>query len=55
MSPFTEYINELELEATSEDDICAGEETLDEIFTEDHALGIGGIGRLHGSDAARRG
>jgi hypothetical protein len=28
MSPFTEYImNELELEATSEDDIRAGDET----------------------------
>jgi hypothetical protein len=28
MSPFTEYMNELEFEATSEDDICAGVETL---------------------------
>jgi hypothetical protein len=43
MSPFTEYImNELELEATSEDDIRAGDETLDAIFAEDHALGVGG-------------
>ena len=33
MSPFTEYImNELELEATSEDDIGAGDETLS-LFT----------------------
>jgi hypothetical protein len=40
MSAFTEYImNELELEATSEDDIRAGDETLDAIFAEDHALG----------------
>ena len=41
MSPFTEYMNELELEATSEDDIHAGDETLDAIFAEDHALGVG--------------
>ena len=32
MSPFTEYMNELELEATSEDDIGAGDETLS-LFT----------------------
>ena len=42
MSPFTEYMNELELEATSEDDIRAGDETLDVIFAEDHVLGVGG-------------
>ena len=43
MSPFTEYImNELELEATSEDDIRAGDETLDAIFAEDHAHDVGG-------------
>jgi hypothetical protein len=45
MIPFTEYImNELklELEATSEDDIRAGDETLDAIFAEDHAHDVGG-------------
>ena len=43
MSPFTEYImNKLELEATSEDDISARDKTLDAIFAEDHALGVGG-------------
>ena len=42
MSPFTEYMNGLELEATLEDDICAGDETLNAIFAEDHALGVGG-------------
>ena len=43
MSPFTEYImNELELEATSDDDIRAGDETLDAIFAEDHAHDVGG-------------
>ena len=40
MSPFTEYMNELELEATSEDDIRAEDETPDTIFAEDHALGL---------------
>ncbi len=43
MSPFTEYImNELELEATSEDAIRAGDETLNAIFAEDHAHNVGG-------------
>ncbi len=42
MSPFTECMNELELEATSEDDIRAGDETLDTIFAEDHASGVCG-------------
>jgi hypothetical protein len=37
MSPFNEYMNELELEATSEDDICAGVETL-------NAMGDGATG-----------
>ena len=40
MSPITEYMNELK--ATSEDDICARDETLNAIFAEDHALGVGG-------------
>ena len=35
-------MNELELEATSEDDIRAGDETLDAIFAEDHAHDVGG-------------
>ncbi len=42
MSPFTEYMNELELKATSEDDIRDRDETLDAIFAEDHALDVGG-------------
>ena len=52
MSPFTEYMNELELEATSEDDICAGDETLNAIFAEDHALGVGGGAASAGRTAA---
>jgi len=53
MSPFTEYMNELELEATSEDDIRAGDETLNAIFAEDHALGVGGGTASAGHTAAR--
>ena len=52
MSPFTEYMIELELEATSEDDIHAGDEILDEIFAEDHALGVGGGAASAGCTAA---
>ena len=52
MSPFTEYMNKLELEAISEDDICARDETLDEIFPEDHALGVGGGAASAGCTAA---
>ena len=41
--PFTEYImNELELKATSEDDIRARDKTLNAIFAEDHAHDVGG-------------
>ncbi len=53
MSPFTECMNELELEATSEDDIRAGDETLNAIFAEDHALGVGGGTASAGRTAAR--
>ena len=52
MSTFTEYMNELELEATLEDDIRAGDKTLDAIFAEDHALGIGGGAALAGRTPA---
>jgi hypothetical protein len=52
MHPFTEYMNELELEASSEDDIRAGDETLDAIFAEDHALGVGGGAALAGCTPA---
>jgi hypothetical protein len=62
-SPFTDYMNELK--ATSEDDIRAGDETLDAIFDgdetlgaffarscEDHALGVGGGAASAGRTAA---
>ena len=51
-SPFTEYLKELELKATSEDDICAGEETLDAIFAEDLTLGVSGGAASSGRTAA---
>ena len=51
-SPFTEYLKELELKATSEDDICAGDETLDAIFAEDLTLGVGGGAASAGRTAA---
>ncbi len=35
MSPFTEYLNKLKLEATSNNDIRDGDKTLDAIFAED--------------------
>ncbi len=50
MGPFTEYMNELE--ATSEDDIHAGDETLNAIFAEDHAFGVGGGAASAGRTAA---
>ncbi len=62
-SPFTDYMNKLK--ATSEDDIRAGDETLDAIFDgdetlgaffarscEDHALGVGGGAASAGRTAA---
>jgi hypothetical protein len=61
-SPFTDYMNELK--ANSEDDIRAGDETLDAIFDgdetlgaifascEDHALGVGGGAASAGRTAA---
>ncbi len=52
MSPFTEYLKELELQATSEDDIRAGDETLDAIFAEDLTLGVGGGAASAGRTAA---
>ena len=52
MSPFTKYLKELELEATSEDDIRAGDETLDAIFAEDLTLGVGGGAASAGRTAA---
>ena len=42
----------VELEATSEDDIRAGDETLDAIFAEDHALDVGGGAASAGRTAA---
>jgi hypothetical protein len=45
-------MKELELEATSEDDICAGDETLDAIFAEDLTLDVGGGAALTGCTAA---
>ena len=51
-SPFTEYLKELELKATSEDNICAGDETLDAIFAEDLTLGVGGGAALAGRTVA---
>ncbi len=42
MSPFTEYMNELELEATSEDDIRARDKTLNAMG--DSAMGDGATG-----------
>jgi hypothetical protein len=52
MSPFTEYMKKLKLEATSEDDIHAGDKTLDAIFAEDLTLGVGGGTALAGRAAA---
>jgi hypothetical protein len=52
MSPFTEYMNKFKLEATLEDDIHAGDETLHAIFAEDHALSIGGGAASTGRTAA---
>ena len=61
-SPFTDYMNELK--ANSEDDIRAGDKTLDAIFDgdetlgaifahcEDHALGVGGGAASAGRTAA---
>jgi len=53
-SPFTAYLKELELEATSEDDIRAEDETLDAIFAEDLILilGVGGGAASAGCTAA---
>jgi hypothetical protein len=51
-SPFTEYMKVLELEAKSEDDIRAGDKTLDAIFAEDLTLGIGGGAASAGRTAA---
>jgi hypothetical protein len=45
-------MNELELEATPDDDIRAGDETLDAIFAEDHTLGVGGGAASAGRTAA---
>jgi hypothetical protein len=45
-------MKELELEATLEDDICAGDETLDAIFAEDLTLRVGGGAASAGHTAA---
>ncbi len=45
-------MKELELKATSEDDIRAGDETLGTIFAEDLTLGVGGGAALAGRTAA---
>ena len=54
MSPFTKYLNELE--ATSNNNICDGDKTLNAIFSHDdasiHALGVGGGAALAGCTAA---
>jgi hypothetical protein len=54
MSPFTKYLNELE--ATSNDDIRDGDETLNTIFAREdasiHALGVGGGAASAGRTAA---
>ena len=51
-SPFTEYLKELELTATLEDDIRAGDETLNVIFAEDLTLGVGSGAGSAGCTAA---
>ena len=52
-SPFTEYLKELELQATLEEDILVGDETLDAIFAEeDLTLGGGGGATSAGCTAA---
>ena len=45
-------MNELELKATSEDDIRAGDKTLDAIFAEDHTNDVGGGAALAGCTPA---
>jgi hypothetical protein len=54
MSPFTKYLNKLE--ATSNDNICDGDETLIAIFAREdasiHALGVGSGAALAGCMAA---
>ncbi len=53
MSPFTKYLNELE--ATSNDNIRDGDETLNAIFAREdasiHARGVGGGAALAGCTA----
>jgi hypothetical protein len=51
-SPFTEYLKELKLQATSEEDIRVGDKTLDAIFVEDLTIGVGGGAALAGCTAA---
>ena len=45
-------MKELKLKAISEDDIRAGDKTLDAIFAEDLTLGVGGGAALAGHTAA---
>ena len=45
-------MKELKLEATSEEDIRAGDETLNAIFAEDFTLGVGGGAASAGRTAA---